>query len=241
MVLGRGNKFMNTQAAIEAAKIAAETAARNAWITTIVTVIALIITSGISIWSVMRNSKITKELGEKNLESLEQKRYIDAISVERIKWINTMRDNFSDFLKNVNLQMGDIVKLANEEQNVDEDKMVERLRVMMYTGNHIFLLLNPTEPICKEIIKLQIQIVTALEGYSDIEFDYDKLSELTEDLVFLYQVVLKAEWKRVKEENKIGEEIDDNAMYDIYISVAEKLDKELYNKYLTQLEEKAPI
>lgn len=51
--------------------------------------------------------------------------------------------------------------------------------------------------------------------------------------------MLKSEWKRVKEENKIGEEIDDDAMNDIYKNVAKKLDKDLYNKYLNQLEEKA--
>lgn len=186
-----------------------------------------------------QTNEITKELGEKNLKALEQRRYIDAISAERIKWINNLRDNFSDFLKNVTLQKGDIVKLANEKQNVDEDKMEERLSDMMYTGNHIFLLLNPTEPICKEIIKLQIEIVTALERFNDIEFDYDKVGDLVEDLVFLYQVVLKAEWKRVKVENEKGEEVDQETTNRIYKETSKKIDMELYNNFYSKRKEKA--
>ncbi|MCU5412901.1 hypothetical protein OCE50_18550, partial [Bacillus wiedmannii] len=73
-----------------------------------------------------QTNEITKDLGEKNLKALEQRRYIDAISVERIKWINNLRDSFSDFLKNVNLHMSDIYKLEKEKQEVDVDGTLEK-------------------------------------------------------------------------------------------------------------------
>lgn len=62
---------------------------------------------------------------------------------------------------------------------------------------------------------------------------------LIDDLVFFYQVVLKSEWERVKEENKTGEEIDDVTMNDTYKGVAEKIDKDVYNKYFNQLKRKS--
>lgn len=242
MILGRGNEFMNTQAAIEAAKIAAETAARNAWITTIVTVIALFITSGISIWSVMRNSKITKELGEENLKSLKQKRYIDAISAERVKWINTMRDRFSEYNKIVYMQMTEFSRWkANGFTASDEEVRVEirdRLVEIRYNRDQIRLLLNLAEPISKEIIKLQRKFSKVLGSKDNVsEFNFKYYLDLMGDLDYLHHVVLRAEWKRIKEENKTGEEIDDDAMNRIYISVAKKLDKGRYNKYLSQSKE----
>ena len=230
---------MNTQAAIEAAKIAAETAARNALITTIVAVITLLITSGISIWSVMRNSKITKELGEKNLKSAEQKRYIDAISVERVKWINTMRDNFSQYIKLIHFQMIDMdnVKLYGTH-TVDEKKMDERFVDIVHLGNHIYLLLNPTEPITIKIVSQQNLISEAFDADAS-KFDYKSASDLMQDVGYLYQVVLKAEWKRVKRENEIGEEMDEKAVNEIYTEAAKKISKEKYEQFFKGEERKS--
>ncbi|EJS54402.1 hypothetical protein IC9_01735 [Bacillus toyonensis] len=196
-----------------------------------------------------QTNEITKELGEKNLKALEQRRYIDAISIERVKWINNLRDNFSDFLKNVNLQLGDILKLISEKQKnnedvklesdkqkVDKDKMRERLGEIMYVGNHNFLLLNPTEPICKKIRKLQLQIFESLEKFNGSEFDNEKVRKLVDELSFCYQVVLKAEWKRVKEENKEGKEINQETLNGIYKEASKKLNDEVYDNLYNQSE-----
>lgn len=252
---------MNPQTTLEAAKIAAETAAKNAqmtsvmaFITALVSLVGVAFASYMSYKTARSTNDITESLGTQNLEALKQKRYIDAISTERVKWINTMRDNFSAFVKNVNLQVSDIrnltsgqykmenvyhqmsgiSELKSEQHKVVEEKMIERLNEMMYIGNHIYFLLNPTEPICIEIRKLQVQIVKSLERFNGTEFDYAWMTDAIDDLGFFYQVVLKSEWKRVKEENKTGEEIDDVTMNNIYIGVAEKLDKDVYNKYFNQ-------
>ncbi|MGA4486480.1 hypothetical protein CN454_04985 [Bacillus cereus] len=183
-----------------------------------------------------QTNDITKELGEKNLKALEQRRYIDAICAERVKWINSLRDKFSDFLKNVNLQMIDVYKLKSGNSKVDENKMSERLGEVMYLGNHIFLLLNPTEPICKEIRILQFQIGKCLEKFNGSDSDRQKLNDLVDQLSFFYQVVLKAEWKRVKEENKKGEEIDRETMKKIYKETSENIDVEVYDNLYTKTE-----
>ncbi|MGX5485234.1 hypothetical protein ACWKS0_19045 [Bacillus cereus] len=196
-----------------------------------------------------QTNEITKDLGEKNLKALEQRRYIDAISVERIKWINNLRDSFSDFLKNVNLHMSDIYKLdkekqevdvegtlEKEKQEVDVEKMRERLGEIIYIGNHIYLLLNPTEPICKEIRILQNQIFKSLEKFNVPDFDYKKVNDLIDKLSFYYQVVLKAEWKRVKKENKRGKEIDKKAMDSIYKETLAKIGAEAYDNEYSKTE-----
>ncbi len=185
--------------------------------------------------------KLTKELGEKNLKALEQRRYIDAISTERIKWINTMRDKFSEFIKLSYLQMSDYSYWKNKlPEKIDgnaEKELINRFYDITYASIQISLLLNPKEIISDRIDNLQNVIKSKLNSTHDIKnFEFKELATLAEELMYLHQVVLKSEWKRVKEENKIGEEIDDAAMNNIYISVAKDLNKDLYNKYLNQLE-----
>ena len=56
---------MNTQAAIEAAKIAAETAQRNSIIiTAVVAILTVLVTSVITIRTARKSNKLAKELGE---------------------------------------------------------------------------------------------------------------------------------------------------------------------------------
>ncbi|PGC18911.1 hypothetical protein COM08_11995 [Bacillus wiedmannii] len=182
--------------------------------------------------------KLTKELGEKNLKALEQRRYIDAISSERVKWINTMRDRFSEYIKLVHIQMNDFDKWKSHgDKDIDEDVLRKRYFEITSVNNQINFLLNQTEPIVKKLVKRQSELTRELSLPEDIsEFNYRKLQNITEDLGYFYQVVLKAEWKRVKEEIKKGEEIDDDGMNNIYLSAAKKLSEEFYNKHLIELE-----
>ena len=45
-----------------------------------------------------RNEKVSREISEKNIETLEKRRFIDAISMQRIEWINKLRDKFVEFI-----------------------------------------------------------------------------------------------------------------------------------------------
>ncbi|PFZ72478.1 hypothetical protein COL72_11715 [Bacillus toyonensis] len=199
-----------------------------------------------------QTNKITKELGEKNLKALEQRRYIDAISTERIKWINNMRDKSSEFIKLAHLQIEGLnywkvmgYEQLDEEAEEDKKKLKEiakkELRERFFEITHmdiqINLLLNPKETISGKMMQLQHDIRAKLNSTNNINgFNFTESANLLTDLIYLQQVVLKSEWKRVKEENKIGEEINDDAMKNIYIGVAKELNKDLYNKYLNQLE-----
>ncbi|MCP1180520.1 MULTISPECIES: hypothetical protein [Bacillus] len=174
---------------------------------------------------------LTKELGEKNLKALEQRRYIDAISTERVKWINTVRDAFSSYLKHTNIQANEFHKLLESGTDVLMiDEIRERAFEITYISNRIYLLLNPVEPIFKKIIEKHEKINKVLVANDWEMFDIKRIGEWGTDLNYLYQVVLKAEWKRVKEENQLGTEITDERMNEIHISVAIKMDIQRYKQ-----------
>ncbi|MCU5717557.1 hypothetical protein OCB69_20925 [Bacillus cereus] len=185
-----------------------------------------------------QTNKITKELGEKNIKALEQRRYIDAISAERIKWINTMRDRFSEYIKLVHLQMNDFLEWQSQgDAGIDENELRKRFFDITYVNNQINLLVNQTEPIVREMLNIQSIQTEELGSPKDLsKFNYQKHQEMTDDLSYLYQVVLKAEWKRVKEENKKGEEISDEEVNYIYTEVAKNFSNKKYNKYFGQSE-----
>ena len=186
--------------------------------------------------------KLTKELGEKNLKALEQRRYIDAISAERIKWINTMRDRFSEYIKLVHMQMNDFSEWKSQgDADIDESELRKRFFDITYINNQINLLLNQTEPIVKKIVEIQSTLTIELGSPKDIsKYNYQKHQEMTNDLSYLYQIVLKAEWKRVKEENKNGAELSEEKMHEIYIEIAKKQSEKIYRKIIKEDKVKAP-
>lgn len=173
-----------------------------------------------------QTNEITKELGEKNLKALEQRRYIDAISQERIKWINTVRDAFSEYNKVAYIQMN---LLTDKRMGVDS-KHKPQLTELIYWHNHVELFLNPVEPITKKFVEIKEKTTKALHTKTPFkEIDYDEVGSWLTDLHFLQQLILKAEWKRVKEENNLGKEITDKDMYEIFNKTAERIDKERYD------------
>lgn len=186
--------------------------------------------------------KLTKELGEKNLKALEQRRYIDAISAERIKWINTMRDRFSEYIKLVHMQMNDFSEWKSQgDADIDESELRKRFFDITYINNQINLLLNQTEPIVKKIVEIQSTLTIELGSPKDLsKYNYQKHQEMTNDLSYLYQIVLKAEWKRVKEENKNGAELSEEKMHEIYIEIAKKQSEKIYRKIIKEDKVKAP-
>ncbi|MES9706085.1 hypothetical protein ABWK26_25130, partial [Bacillus toyonensis] len=117
----------------------------------------------------------------------------------------------------------------DEEAEEDKKKLKEiakkELRERFFEITHmdiqINLLLNPKETISGKMMQLQHDIRAKLNSTYNINgFNFTESANLLTDLIYLQQVVLKSEWKRVKEENKIGEEINDDAMKNIYIGVA---------------------
>ncbi|MDZ4607580.1 hypothetical protein ORM91_11875 [Bacillus cereus] len=159
-------------------------------------------------------------------EISKEQRFIETINAERVKWINTLRDTFSEYNKIAYIQLNVLSDLQFKGASTYESE----LKQLIYLHNHIDLFLNPAESITKKFCDIK-NIVTK-DLHSDTpnqNVNYGNVGLLLEDLHFLQQVILKSEWKRVKEENMIGKEITDQRMNEIYVSIAQKIDNERYN------------
>ncbi|MFE9078425.1 hypothetical protein [Bacillus mobilis] len=244
---------MNAQPAIEAAKIAAEAASKNAEKTLLITIIMALISllgvlasAYISSKSAAHASKVAEDLGKQNLEALKQKRYIDAISTERVKWINEMREKSSEFLKVTHLQSNDVLKFKEDIKNkvdiskIKQDVLIERSSEIVSICNQINLLLNPTDNISHYLIMLQNDVADDLRISKVLEFNVNQLEVKILDIGYLYQVIIRSEWKRIKEENELGAELSEVRMNEIYTNIAKKLDDETYKKFFNEDKEKAP-
>lgn len=164
-------------------------------------------------------------LNLRNIRISKEERFIDTINAERVKWINTVRDAFSEYLKLTNIQMNDFHKWQNDGVEDSELKEIRKRSFdITYSNNQIYLLLNHTEPVIKKLLELQKDITNVLCRNNITGFSSVQITNWAEDVGYLQQVILKAEWRRVKEENKIGTEITDERMNEIYMSTAQKMD-----------------
>ncbi|SIR49359.1 hypothetical protein SAMN05878482_10418 [Peribacillus simplex] len=98
-------------------------------------------------------------------------RYINNINSERIKWINSLREHFSNFNKNFYI-------FANVQKGMEQGRVpsIEESYIypeVIYYADLIELYLNPRELVSKKIITLQkIMKKTLVE--EDIDFDIIK-------------------------------------------------------------------
>ncbi|MFH7833845.1 hypothetical protein [Bacillus luti] len=190
----------------------------------IATVIVGIVAAIVNVFLNWKNNKVSKE-----------KRFIDTISTERVKWINDLRDNFSEFLKLVHMQAADFDRIKSLGiDSINRDELRNRSIEISYLKNRIHLYLNPTEIITKKLIEHLEDIADVLCTFDINAFDFDQVDDLVQNLGYLQQVILKSEWRRVKEENEKGKEIDDKRMDSIYLETAKKIDPSKYNKLIAK-------
>jgi len=121
--------------------------------------------------------------------------YINAVTAERVKWINALRENISTFTGLVfhYAQLG-----ANDptgEQWVDLFKQTDRLRML------IKLQLNPSGEPDRQIEDL-LDAMYSQEAYRG---DPVAMQNAANQLVRLGQQLLKQEWEKVKLESKHGD------------------------------------
>lgn len=117
--------------------------------------------------------------------------FINTVTSERVKWINTLRENISEFCGLTHHWVH--TKLSESEANLAL-KEIDKLRI------YIKLQLNPDDPADQELIR----IIDKIPDHTD-ETQKEKLKELINAAIISTQNLLKTEWERVKLEAKRGE------------------------------------
>lgn len=131
-----------------------------------------------------------------------KQRIIGAITTQRIEWINSVRGVFTEFLS--------IIHILVAKEPIFKSK-AELLRSSdweqyIILKSKLFLYLNPREDVYKNIEKLEYSIRT----YFTNDREQQSMKNLYTDLKFLeqeFQIVLKSEWKVVKQETRKGREL----------------------------------
>ncbi|WP_223588964.1 hypothetical protein [Neobacillus bataviensis] len=169
------------------------------------------------------SNEVSMKLGNMTAEIQGKQRLIDTVSTQRVEWINKVRENFSEFSK----VAYNLALVRSKEEKIQEELQYD----LYYLINHIELSLNPTETITKKFVEKKNNLSTYL--LNDREpFSWVLYSEFMNELHYIEQVILKSEWKRLKEETKSGSEVDD--MEIIHKQTALKIDPEKFNSILKQ-------
>lgn len=179
-------------------------------VTEIVAIAVALISAVASICASSKSSKVSKEIGEKNIENLDQRRYIDAIGTQRIQWVNKVRDHFIALNSSVqHLHLNERIFRLRDIEIMRENFFVLESEINQITT----LLLNTNEDISKNLLK-QLREISALTTQIKCEENQDELDEKLYDLSLeitrSQQIIFKSEWKRIKTEAKLGRELNSN-------------------------------
>ncbi|WP_139823801.1 hypothetical protein [Thalassobacillus devorans] len=157
--------------------------------------------------------------------------FINTVSAERIKWINQLREHFSEYTKMVYIYANAVDDYNKGEITYEEFRKNNYNDDIVYKTTMIELYLNPTENINLALMDLHIKMLQELREEFR-ELSYDTYYDFQEDIEFLHQVILKAEWRRFKLESKKGKEISNKRMKEIFKEVGEEINKSKYNNLL---------
>ncbi len=151
-------------------------------------VIGIIITFLLGIGNILYNLRINKKTI-----------FINTVTAERIKWIGKLRENISDFC---GLSYHWVfTEIENQEKSNEIIKQIDKLRMM------IKLQLNPDGPLDIRLMGLIDEIVRLAvpPGIPDLEEFRGRFKEKINEMIQTGQLLLKAEWEKVKEESKKGD------------------------------------
>lgn len=170
--------------------------------------------------------KMNYKIGELNATTLDKQRIVENIGSQRVIWINNVRQHFVEYNSNVQKLHFNGVQ-ANHFDNIDSEKLVNFSDETLKTIYNIELFLNGEEMYSEEVISLmkKIRKRSLNPTYTIENFEDDMVI-----LIFVQNVILKAEWKRVKEETENGEFLKEERMNEVFDEVGTQINKELHNK-----------
>ena len=138
--------------------------------------LSLIFTLILGVWNIINNYRLARRTA-----------FINTVTVERIKWIEKLRDNISTFCG-----LTHTWRSSELEGKSDELEILKQLDKLRYL---IRLQLNPIGNHDREIESLIAEIPDLTH-----ETQIDRLKGKINDLIVVSQKLLKDEWDKVKEE-----------------------------------------
>lgn len=160
----------------------------------------------------------------RNSKTAQKQLLVQTISEERIKWINALHDEFVDFYKNLSIY--EKILSESEEGSIDAEK-TKKYELLVASIYKITLMLNPSEHYMNyliERINLLLQVKSTLGDDHDLNPYLKTLREAND----LQQIILKSEWRRVKEESAKGKELSNKKVNDLYNEIARSINVEVY-------------
>lgn len=159
----------------------------------------------------------------RNSKNAQKQLLVQTISEERIKWINALRDEFVEF--NTNLAMYEEIKPESKEGLISK-KERERYENLLSSIDKITLMINPSE-YYMEYLTIKINELLQVKSTSRGSYDLNAFLNSRDKMIDLQQIILKAEWRRVKEESSTGKELSSQKTMEIYNEIAISINPEV--------------
>ncbi|MCM2674077.1 hypothetical protein [Alkalicoccobacillus plakortidis] len=171
-----------------------------------------------------------------NLLSNKKNLYVNTISTERIKWLNSLREKFADY-NNTSFS----IKHRQDENRILRDNgletkgydLNEESRELIHKKNLIILYLNPSEIISKALSNVMVS-----DYYNIVNPKTTSASEETlliqDKIMDIQQIILKSEWKRLKLEQEKGRELDEKEVKANVKKIACAISTVIYHEYFCE-------
>lgn len=197
-------------------------------------IIAAIISFGASLITIYKSSKIqtsamkiNEQLANSQMKTQDKQRIVGNIGAQRIEWVNKTRDVFIGY--NANLNKLRFINSILNDNNISRyhDEIKKLSFELSKSKDSVELLLNPNEPYTKFLIVSMEELNKIVIG--NRKFKDDRYKKLNNYIIFAQNVILKAEWKRVKDETERGQFLNDKEMETIFEVVGSSMNKETHN------------
>lgn len=175
-------------------------------------------------------------IGTRNLNSQKQRRYIDTISNQRIEWLNNIREIFVEYTKcAAEIVMFQSIYLVHNLSAKDEKskEFFQKIVKVNELKQKISLLLNPREFFSIKLNIFMEELVDLLLEANSNE-NQRKFKIINENIHYIQQVILKAEWKRILYEIEMGRKLEKEEVEKIFNDVAKDIDSEKFLELKTK-------